>query len=111
VFKFVRKLSPEISKKHFKFTLAPEEVRAVRAIAPTRGEAAQPSHAPCCAVYVRTQISDRLTGFGKGAVCPVGMTTPIPVILSDRLTRLSPQFMWLGGGHVRASLPWLSHQH
>jgi hypothetical protein len=26
VFKFVRKLNPEISKKHFKFRLAPEEV-------------------------------------------------------------------------------------
>ncbi|ELR24291.1 YbaK/proline-tRNA ligase associated domain containing protein [Acanthamoeba castellanii str. Neff] len=74
VFKFVRKLNPEISKKHFKFRLAPEE------------------------------ISDQLTGFGKGAVCPVGMNTPIPVILSDRLTRLSPQFMWLGGGHIDVKL-------
>jgi hypothetical protein len=26
VFKFVRKLNPAISKKHFKFRLAPEEV-------------------------------------------------------------------------------------
>jgi hypothetical protein len=58
---------------------------------------------PVCLCY-HAQASNELTGFGKGAICPVGMNTPIPVILSDRLLQLDPPFMWLGGGHVRENL-------
>lgn len=49
---------------------------------------------------MKAQVSARLTGFAKGAICPVGMNTAIPVILSDRLLQLDPPFLWLGGGHV-----------
>lgn len=41
-----------------------------------------------------------LTGFGHGAVCPVGTATPIPVILSAEITLMSPAHFWMGGGHV-----------
>ncbi|ORC89475.1 YbaK/aminoacyl-tRNA synthetase-associated domain-containing protein [Trypanosoma theileri] len=46
------------------------------------------------------EVSLHLTGFSHGAVAPFGTTTEIPVILSDRITQLSPPVFWMGGGHV-----------
>eukprot|EP00899_Mesostigma_viride_P007489 jgi/Mesvir1/16741/Mv15123-RA.1 len=48
--------------------------------------------------------SDELTGFTHNSVCPVGMATQIPVILSDRITKLEPNFFWMGGGEVDLKL-------
>ncbi|ESL07728.1 hypothetical protein TRSC58_04579 [Trypanosoma rangeli SC58] len=42
----------------------------------------------------------QLTGFGFGAVAPVGTTEAVPVIISDRIVELSPPVFWMGGGHV-----------
>ncbi|KAF5219344.1 hypothetical protein ECC02_007680 [Trypanosoma cruzi] len=42
----------------------------------------------------------QLTGFGHGAVAPLGTTEEIPVIISDRIAQLSPPLFWMGGGHV-----------
>jgi prolyl-tRNA editing enzyme YbaK/EbsC (Cys-tRNA(Pro) deacylase) len=74
VFKFVRKMNTKVSKKYFKFTLATQSA------------------------------SEELTGFGKNAICPIGMKTQIPIILSKRLLELQPPFMWLGGGEVTVKL-------
>eukprot|EP00897_Mesotaenium_endlicherianum_P010907 jgi/Mesen1/9845/ME000070S09132 len=49
-------------------------------------------------------VSDALTGFTHNAVTPVGMLTPIPVILSDAIVKLQPPFFWLGGGEVDLKL-------
>lgn len=64
----------QIAKKRFNMRLAPEE------------------------------DSDLLTGFEHNAVTPVGMKTKIPVILSDAIVRLIPEFFWMGGGEVDLKL-------
>jgi hypothetical protein len=62
----------QVAKKHFNLRLCPEDV------------------------------SDRLSGFGHNGVSPVGLATPLPVILSHRITRLAPDFFFMGGA---AGLP------
>lgn len=63
-----------ISKKKFNLRLAPEEE------------------------------SVKLTGFVHNAVTCVGMETDIPVILDEAITKLDPDFFWLGGGEVDLKL-------
>lgn len=46
----------------------------------------------------------RLTGFSHNAVTPVGTRTPLPIILSNAIPKLQPQFFWLGGGEVDLKL-------
>ncbi|KAG0472621.1 hypothetical protein HPP92_014040 [Vanilla planifolia] len=48
--------------------------------------------------------SMRLTGFVHNAVTCVGMKTDIPVILDEAITKLQPDFFWLGGGEVDLKL-------
>ncbi|KAL2634663.1 hypothetical protein R1flu_006142 [Riccia fluitans] len=48
--------------------------------------------------------SNALTGFEHNAVTPFGMLTNIPVILSDAIVRLQPEYFWLGGGEVDLKL-------
>jgi prolyl-tRNA editing enzyme YbaK/EbsC (Cys-tRNA(Pro) deacylase) len=48
--------------------------------------------------------SNRLTGFEHNAVTPIGMHTDIPVILSDAIVKLEPDYFWLGGGEVDLKL-------
>ncbi|BBN06786.1 hypothetical protein MPTK1_3g23870 [Marchantia polymorpha subsp. ruderalis] len=48
--------------------------------------------------------SNKLTGFEHNAVTPFGMVTDIPVILSDAIVRLQPEYFWLGGGEVDLKL-------
>ncbi|KAH9538229.1 hypothetical protein CY35_16G095500 [Sphagnum magellanicum] len=48
--------------------------------------------------------SNRLTGFEHNAVTPIGMRTDIPVILSDAIVKLEPDYFWLGGGEVDLKL-------
>nr|GMD98246.1 YbaK/prolyl-tRNA synthetase-related family protein [Ipomoea batatas] len=64
----------KIAKKKFNMRLAPEE------------------------------ISQSLTGYGHNAVTCVGMKTDIPVILDEAITKLKPDFFWLGGGEVDLKL-------
>lgn len=52
------------------------------------------------AMYLSVQVSDQLTGFRHNAVSPVGLATPLPIILSDRVAALQPPVFWLGGGEA-----------
>lgn len=47
---------------------------------------------------VPEEVSDQLSGFAHNAVSPVGLATPIPIIMSDRVAALQPRVFWLGGG-------------
>ena len=70
----LREKSQRLSKKKFNFQLAPNEV------------------------------SEQLTGFGHNAICPFGLSTPIPIILCRRCTQMSPALLVLGGGEVDMKL-------
>ncbi|XP_078440572.1 ybaK/aminoacyl-tRNA synthetase-associated domain-containing protein [Wolffia australiana] len=48
--------------------------------------------------------SKKLTGFVHNAVTCIGMATDIPVILDEAITKLHPDFFWLGGGEVDLKL-------
>ncbi|KAK3826647.1 MAG: YbaK/aminoacyl-tRNA synthetase-associated domain-containing protein [Linnemannia elongata] len=41
-----------------------------------------------------------LTGFKEGGVCPVGMRTDLPILVSKELADLSPKIFYLGAGHL-----------
>jgi prolyl-tRNA editing enzyme YbaK/EbsC (Cys-tRNA(Pro) deacylase) len=46
------------------------------------------------------EIGEELTGFKKQAISPVGMKTPIPIVLSKNILSLRPRYIWLGAGEV-----------
>ena len=46
------------------------------------------------------KVSDRISGYYHNAVTPFLFNEVIPVIISDKIEKLSPQFFWLGGGHT-----------
>ncbi|KAJ7553399.1 hypothetical protein O6H91_06G096400 [Diphasiastrum complanatum] len=48
--------------------------------------------------------SCNLTGYEHNAVTPLNMRTNIPVILSEKILKLEPNFLWLGGGEVDLKL-------
>ncbi|XP_059307934.1 uncharacterized protein LOC132059356 [Lycium ferocissimum] len=64
----------KIAKKKFNMRLAPEET------------------------------SVKLTGYEHNGVTCVGMKTDIPVILDEEITKLNPDFFWLGGGEIDLKL-------
>ncbi|KAM6557850.1 hypothetical protein CsatB_004869 [Cannabis sativa] len=64
----------KIAKKKFNLRLAPEETSA------------------------------KLTGYEHNAVTCIGLKTDIPVILDEAITKLNPNFFWLGGGEVDLKL-------
>ncbi|KAK4389469.1 hypothetical protein Sango_2283900 [Sesamum angolense] len=64
----------KISKKKFNMRLAPEETSA------------------------------KLTGYEHNGVTCIGMKTDIPVILDEAITKLNPDFFWLGGGEIDLKL-------
>ncbi|KAL0329573.1 UNVERIFIED_CONTAM: hypothetical protein Sradi_4944000, partial [Sesamum radiatum] len=64
----------KISKKKFNMRLAPEETSA------------------------------KLTGYERNGVTCIGMKTDIPVILDEAITKLNPDFFWLGGGEIDLKL-------
>lgn len=42
----------------------------------------------------------RLTGYGHNGVSPFGMLDPtIPIVVCASITKIRPQFIWMGGGH------------
>lgn len=45
-----------------------------------------------------------VTGFPPNGVTPVGMTTPMPIVLDKKLTTLEPPMFWMGGGEVSLKL-------
>eukprot|EP00884_Botryococcus_braunii_P021996 jgi/Botrbrau1/8480/Bobra.0237s0096.1 len=49
-------------------------------------------------------VAQQLTGYGHNAVVPVGLKTPIPIVISDRITALDPPVFWMGGGEVDLKL-------
>ena len=53
---------------------------------------------------VSQETSDALSGFAHNAVTPLGMTTPVPVLLSDKIKALPEGKLWLGGGEVDVKL-------
>ncbi len=44
------------------------------------------------------ETSEKLSGYPSGSVTPVGLKTPLPLILSDEIANLQPDFFWMGGG-------------
>ncbi|KAG9452362.1 hypothetical protein H6P81_005266 [Aristolochia fimbriata] len=48
--------------------------------------------------------SAKLTGYEHNGVTCIGMNTDIPVILDEAITKLDPDFFWLGGGEVDLKL-------
>ncbi|XP_077234376.1 ybaK/aminoacyl-tRNA synthetase-associated domain-containing protein [Tasmannia lanceolata] len=46
----------------------------------------------------------KLTGFEHNGVTCIGMKTDIPVILDEAITKLDPDFFWLGGGEIDLKL-------
>ncbi|KAL5718288.1 hypothetical protein ACHQM5_011206 [Ranunculus cassubicifolius] len=48
--------------------------------------------------------SMKLTGYKRNAVTCIGMKTDIPVILDEAITKLDPDFFWLGGGEIELKL-------
>jgi len=53
---------------------------------------------------VSQEVSDQLSGFPHNAVTPIGMTTPVPVLLSSKIKALPDGQMWMGGGHQDVKL-------
>lgn len=51
----------------------------------------------CC---LSPQVSDQLSGYLHNAVTPVGLATPLPIIMSHKIAALKPDFFFLGGGEV-----------
>jgi prolyl-tRNA editing enzyme YbaK/EbsC (Cys-tRNA(Pro) deacylase) len=45
-------------------------------------------------------VSDSLSGYEHNAVSPIGIKTPLPIIMSHKLAQLHPGFFFLGAGEV-----------
>jgi prolyl-tRNA editing enzyme YbaK/EbsC (Cys-tRNA(Pro) deacylase) len=45
-------------------------------------------------------VSDALSGYQHNAVSPIGIATPLPVVLSHRIKDLVPDWFWIGAGEV-----------
>lgn len=45
-------------------------------------------------------LSEEMTGFKRNAITPIASNTPIPIILSEGIYKLKPNYFWLGGGEV-----------
>lgn len=48
--------------------------------------------------FATPEVSEQLSGYAHGSVTPVGLRTRVPIILSHKITQLSPSFFWMGGG-------------
>ena len=49
-------------------------------------------------------VSGALTGFERNAVSPVGSKTQLPIVVSDKISQLTPDFFWLGAGETDLKL-------
>lgn len=70
IMRVIKEMNTGLGKKKFNFRLADEEK------------------------------AKELTGFTHGAVVPFGTTQPVPVVLSASVMKLTPAYIFLGGGHV-----------
>ncbi|KAL0040276.1 hypothetical protein WJX77_002051 [Trebouxia sp. C0004] len=43
------------------------------------------------------ETSEKLSGYPSGSVTPVGLKTPLPIVLSHEIAKLQPDFFWMGG--------------
>lgn len=48
--------------------------------------------------------NDRLTGFQHNAVSPVGTAEKLKIVVAKRITELTPDFFWMGGGETDLKL-------
>ena len=53
---------------------------------------------------VAEDLSLELSGFGKNGVSPVGMKTPLPIILAQAIADIEDRVFWMGGGEVDLKL-------
>ena len=75
IFKFVREMSPDVSKQHFHFRMADE------------------------------QRAFELSGFEHNAIAPFGFANGnLPIIMAKDIVDLNPDWFWLGGGSVDLKL-------
>ena len=44
------------------------------------------------------ETSEELSGYASGSVTPVGLRHQMPLIISDAIAKLQPDFFWMGGG-------------
>lgn len=44
------------------------------------------------------ETSEKLSGYPSGSVTPVGLKTPLPIVMSHEIAKLQPDFFWMGGG-------------
>lgn len=42
--------------------------------------------------------SEEVSGYQRGGVTPFLLKTSMPVVVSQNIQKLSPQFLWMGGG-------------
>lgn len=45
-----------------------------------------------------------VTGYEPNAVAPIGLKTPMPIVLDRELTLMRPRVFWCGGGEVSLKL-------
>jgi prolyl-tRNA editing enzyme YbaK/EbsC (Cys-tRNA(Pro) deacylase) len=53
---------------------------------------------------VEGTVSDALSGFEHNAVSPLGLRTPMPILIHAEILQLPRQHFWLGGGEVDVKL-------
>ena len=49
-------------------------------------------------------LSDAMSGFEHNAVTPLGLATPMPIIVHSAIAKLPGGHFWLGGGEVDLKL-------
>ena len=49
-------------------------------------------------------VANDLAGFQHNAVSPLGLLTPLPVIIAEAISKLDSPYIWMGGGHVNLKL-------
>lgn len=50
------------------------------------------------------EVAYELTGYRYNSLTPYLMNAKIPLIISDKITKLPGRFFWIGGGHVDIKL-------
>jgi prolyl-tRNA editing enzyme YbaK/EbsC (Cys-tRNA(Pro) deacylase) len=48
----------------------------------------------------REEVSNELSGFEHNAVSPIGLKERLPMVISDKILKLEPDFFFLGAGEV-----------
>ena len=48
----------------------------------------------------KTEVSAEITGFSHNGVSPFGLVCPIPVVICQNITNITPAYIYLGAGDV-----------